>query len=180
MVAFHRDHRTKGYRKMTSIAVFDTGQTSGLVQAWFTPDAAVEILSKSEVPGGAEGLADVASMVGVGGVDIVVCEKFRMTPRARTAAQVEPLRCEGVVLAWNHVIWQYPDAMLLAGGHHGSPGRNKTAADNVLRRMGLWTLPSEVPNHTDANDINSAMKHLVAYLRNIDHKPTLEALHALV
>jgi hypothetical protein len=66
--------------------------------------------------------------------------------------------------------------MLLAGAGHGSPSRNKTAADNILRAMGLWTLPSEVDNHPDANDINSAMKHLVAYLRNIGHEPTLEAL----
>lgn len=162
---------------MTSIAVFDPGVTTGLVIADFSPNSRVDVWLKQEVPGGLDGADERASAVGVGGIDITVCEKFRMTPRARTAVQVEALRIEGAVNAWcKPVVWQYPDQMLLAGGHHGSPSRNKTAADNVLRSMGLWTLPSEVDNHPDANDINSAMKHLVAYLRNIGHAPTLEAL----
>jgi len=160
-----------------AIAVFDPGMTTGLVVAVFTADTPVEIIGKFEIPGGLDGADAYSSRVGLGGYDIVVCEKFRMTPRVRTAEQVEPLRIEGSVHAWNRpVVWQYPDKMLLAGGHHGSPGRNKTAADNILRALGLWTLPREVDNHTDANDINSAMKHLVAYLRDQGHEPTLEAL----
>jgi hypothetical protein len=142
---------------LTSIAVWDPGVTSGLVRAWFTKDAPVEILSKSEIPGGLEGICDVLwNGVGVGTneEDVWVCERFRMTPLVRTSVQVQPLRIEGAIaLAHGNVVWQYPDSMLLAGSHHGSPS-----------------------NHKDANDINSAMKHLVAYLRNIDHQPTLEAL----
>lgn len=165
---------------MTSIAVFDPGMTSGLVLADFEEDTFVRVSSKMEIPDGLDGADGYAAQVGVGGIDITVCEKFRMTPRVRTQEQVEPLRIEGAVQAWcKPVVWQYPDQMLLAGGHHGSPSRNKTAADNVLRELGLWTLPSEVDNHKDANDINSAMKHLIAYLRNNDHQPTLDALHAL-
>lgn len=160
---------------MTDIAVFDPGMTSGVVTARYGDYSPVEITGKYEVPGGMEGLRNFLSGMHY---PRAVCERFRMTPRVRTAEQVEPLRCEGIIdLAFaGRVTWQYPDQMLLAGGHHGSPGRNKTAADNVLRDMGLWTLPSEVDNHTDANDINSAMKHLVAYLRNQNHAPTLEAL----
>lgn len=165
---------------MTSIAVFDPGMTTGLVIADFSPNARVDVWTKREIPGGMDGADKYAAEVGLGGIDITVCEKFRMTPRVRTAEQVEPLRIEGSVNAWcKPVVWQYPDQMLLAGGNHGSPSRNKTAADNVLRSMGLWTLPSEVSNHPDANDINSAMKHLVAYLRNMGHEPTLEALGVL-
>lgn len=162
---------------MTSIAVFDPGMTTGYILAEVTQTAGPIIWAKREIPGGLDPATEMAAQVGLGGIDVTVCERFRMTPRVRTAEQVEPLRIEGAVNAWcRPVVWQYPDQMLLAGGHHGSPSRNKTAADNVLRRMGLWTLPSEVDNHPDANDINSAMKHLVAYLRNHNHAPTLEAL----
>jgi hypothetical protein len=159
------------------IAVFDPGMTTGFVLAEFDTDVPVSIVSKRELPGGLETAASLAAEVGIGGVDRVVSERFRMTPRVRTQVQVEPLRIEGAIEAWcRPVVWQWPDQMLLAGAGHGSPSRNKTAADNILRAMGLWTLPSEVDNHPDANDINSAMKHLVAYLRNIGHEPTLEAL----
>lgn len=168
---------------MTKITVWDPGMTTGFVQAFVEPNSPVRIIDKVELPGGLDGVCDlIANGWDFGAMyeEVWVCEKFRMTPRVRTAEQVEPLRIEGAVkLAHDGVIWQYPDQMLLAGGNHGSPSRNKTAADNVLRRMGLWTLPSEVDNHTDANDINSAMKHLVAYLRNHGHRPTLEALGVL-
>ena len=169
---------------MTSIAVIDPGMTTGIVTAWFTPGTSdpIQISDKYEVPGGLDGLVDDFGMdYLVEEHSVVVCERFRMTPRVRTAEQVEPLRIEGAVkLAWGSVIWQYPDAMLLAGAGHGSASRNKTAADNVRRELGLWTLPSEVDNHPDANDINSAMKHLVAYLRNIGHRPTVEAIHDML
>lgn len=168
---------------MTSIAVFDPGTTTGVVLASFTPTTPIEIRAKLEIPGGLNGLCEFLwSDLGVGSneEEYWVCEKFRMTPRARTQVQVEPLRLEGAIaLAHAWVVWQYNDQLLIGGAGHGSPSRNKTAADNVLRSMGLWTLPSEVDNHTDANDINSAMKHLVAYLRNHDHEPTLEALNAV-
>lgn len=163
---------------MTSIAVFDPGVTTGIVTAICTARR-LSITGKYEVPGGLDGLVDDFGLdYLVEEHSIAVCEKFRMTPRVRKAEQVEPLRIEGAVkLAFGKtLVWQYPDSMLLAGGNNGSPSRNKTAADNVLRSMGLWTLPSEVDGHPDANDVNSAMKHLVAYLRNHNHEPTLEAL----
>jgi hypothetical protein len=167
---------------MKKVTVWDPGTTSGLVQAIIRDDERVEIIGKFEIPGGLEGVSELIwngwDIFGVQ-EEVWVSERFRMTPRVRTAAQVEPLRIEGVIAhVAPHVIWQYPDAMLLAGGYHGSASRNKTAADGVLRSMGLWTLPSEVDNHTDANDINSAMKHLVAYLRNSEHQPTIDAIHA--
>lgn len=169
---------------MRRLAVWDPGQTTGFIQAEFDDTTLPRIIDKVELPGGLEGVCELI----VNGWDswkieeeTWVSERFRMTPRVRTQAQVEPLRIEGVVqFAHPGVVWQYPDQMLLAGAGHGSPSRNKTAADNVLRGLGLWTLPSEVDYHADANDINSAMKHLVAYLRNVGHEPTLEALRGLL
>lgn len=162
------------------VTVWDPGMTTGLVYALVRPDEPVEVVDKFEIPGGLEGVCELIANGYTPDIiagEVWVAEKFRMTPRVRTAVQVEPLRIEGALMLANpDIIWQYPDSMLLAGGHHGSPSRNKTAADNVLRAMGLWTLPSEVDNHPDSNDINSAMKHLIAYLRRIGHKPTLEAL----
>jgi len=166
---------------MTRLTIWDPGMTSGLVQAEYDENTLPEIVGKFEIPGGMEAVDElIKNGWGWDGFAIDeewVCEKFRVTPRTYKAAELEALRIEGVVYSADpDVVWQYNDQMLLAGSGHGSPSKNKTAADNVLRELGLWTLPREVPNHKDANDINSAMKHLVAYLRNKGHRPTLEAL----
>lgn len=167
------------------ITVWDPGMTSGFVQALVTPDEKPRIIDKVELPGGLDAVIDLIVNGWIDTCDregeLWVAEKFRVTPRTFRAAEVEALRIEGAIeLAHGMVTWQYNDSMLLAGAGHGSPSKNKTAADNVLRSMGLWTLPSEVNNHPDANDINSAMKHLVAYLRNSGHEPTIEAIHDAV
>ena len=158
---------------------------SGLVVAEFTPTTLPVILWKEQIPGGMEGIEKVASDESISVLDVTVCERFRMTPLARTAEQVEALRCEGAVYAWcKPVVWQYNDQLLI-GGMHDGPTRekraaaNKRAADNVLQELGLWTTGKQV-GYKDANDVNSAAKHLIAYLRNIGHEPTLGALNDLV
>jgi hypothetical protein len=115
-----------------------------------------------------------------------VCEKFVPLPVPRTfkTAELEPIRIEGMIedRLDGNVIWQRSSAMVLSqrGVLSAMTDRQKTAArkrasDDVLRSMGLWTTGKQV-GMKDANDVNSAQKHAVAYLRSIKHRPTVDAL----
>jgi hypothetical protein len=42
--------------------------------------------------------------------------------------------------------------------------------------MGLWSTGKKDIGKKDANDVNAAQKHALAYLRSIGHQPTLDAL----
>lgn len=172
---------------MKNVISIDPGMTSGVVLADYGDMEPLRILGRYEVEGGDPGLRDWINLYLDESFDgwEIVCEKFTPLPRVFKLAELEPLRIEGTVatfayIAGEPVHWQSNQSMLLAGTGHGGntalqrASANKKAADNVLRRIGLWTLPSEV-TYKDANDVNSAMKHLLAYMRSIGHAPTIEA-----
>lgn len=158
----------------------DPGMETGVVVLEFEGDTPARIVRRVQVTGGLDGLVPRLPMrLDQRTVDHVVCEKFRTTPRVYRAAELEALRIEGLVKTstyWAGVDleWQYPDSMLLRGSV-GSRSENKRAADDTLRDMGLWTTGSQV-SRPNANDVNSAMKHAVAFLRKVGHRPTLDAL----
>lgn len=158
------------------ILAVDPGMDSGIVLADFDEvEGLLAILGRWEVSGGLEGLMqwdvhkDVAESISAVH-DFVICEKFRVGPRTYKSIELEPLRIEGALTAvyGNRIEWQYNDAMLLAG-NVGDRNANKRAADNVLREMGLWSTGKQV-GHKDANDVNSAMKHLVRWLRESEYE----------
>lgn len=162
---------------MKDVLVIDPGMETGFVFAEYDDDKPVTIRRAWQTKDGLEGarasLWDHA--VGIG-TQTWVFEKFRTGPRVYKATELEALRIEGAVrILHGNVVMQYNGAMLLAGTNHGGPGKNKIAADNVLRKLGLWHTGKMI-GAKDANDVNSAMKHLVAYLRGIGHAPTMEAL----
>lgn len=162
---------------MKDILVIDPGMETGFVFAEYDDDKPVEIKRAWQKQGGLDGIHNTLWDYDTHlSVQTWVFEKFRTTPRVMRADEVEALRIEGAVrLLRPDVVMQYNGAMLLAGTDHGSAGKNKTAADNVLRKLGLWHTGKMI-GAKDANDVNSAMKHLVAYLRGIGHAPTMEAL----
>lgn len=158
------------------ILVIDPGMDTGIVVADFDETSGtLVILGRWEVPGGLEGLLqwDLAKDMGDRRIepyhDHVVCEKFRVGPRTYRRNELEPLVIEGALTAvyGKRMNWQYNDSMLIAG-NVGDRSANKRAADNVLRDLNLWSTGRQV-GHKDANDVNSAMKHLVAWLRNNDY-----------
>lgn len=114
-----------------------------------------------------------------------VCEKFVPLPAPRTfkVAELEPIRIEGAVEALGmDPVWQRSSAMVLSneGVTAGMTAKQKTArrkkaSDDVLRRAGLWLTGKQV-GHTDANDVNAAQKHALAYLRSINHLWTIQLL----
>lgn len=107
---------------------------------------------------------------------IIVCEKFVPLPAPRSFKlnELEPIRIEGALTSFHeNIVWQRSSAMVLTGGE-STAGRKKNS-DDVLRDMGLWTTGKDI-GMKDANDVNSAQKHAIAYLRSIGHAPTLAAL----
>lgn len=159
---------------MTKIISIDPGMTSGAV--WGTFDQGVPFLREgyAEIPGGMQGFEHWLHRRGWFGLhsfDHVVCERFKPRPMARNYRldELEPLRIEGQVYVHApRVVFQWPEQR--GWGKHGI----KTAAETLVK-TGLWLVPSDIPNHDDADDANSAQMHLLAYMRNIGHMPTIEA-----
>lgn len=163
---------------MKTILAIDPGMETGFVHARYDDDKPVEVIGAWQTQGGVAGAIPSLVQMSAKYLDTWVFEKFRVTPRVYKADEVEALRMEGAVLLCRRdVVMQYNGSMLLAGSGHGTAGKNKTAADNALRRLGLWHTGKQI-GAKDANDVNSAMKHLVAYLRDNGHRPTLEGLRS--
>lgn len=163
-------------RVKMQILVIDPGMTTGLVLAdYWQDEGKLTILGRWAIGDGLDGLLewDMGKDVpeGISPVhDVVIFEKFRVGPRTYRRVELEPLSMEGMakVMFGSRLVMQYNDSMLI-GGTGGSPAENKKAADAVLRDMGLWSTGKQV-GHKDANDVNAAMKHLVAYLRREGHE----------
>jgi hypothetical protein len=180
---------------MTHLLAIDPGMATGIVFGEYTETTPFEVFEKWQVERGIFGWLNWTEehIGGTGGIwwgpqrhgnvtfeYEVVCEKFVPWASGRSfkLEELEPLRIEGSVqtlLGSPH--WQRSTAMVLAEGD--TRGQRKSASDDVLRRLGLWSTPTSMgPDYTlkDTNDINSAMKHAVAYLKSIEHEPTLQAI----
>lgn len=174
---------------MTTVEVWDTGLSNGIVRATYTPDTFPVIDWVLQLEGGLYAVVDYLHSRKKHGTypDELVAERFRPMPRVYRDNEWQSLRIEGALAMWapGVITWQYNDQLLIGGmvstqsDRRKRAAENKRAADNVLRGLGLWRTGKDV-GMKDANDVNSAMKHLVAYLRNSGHKPTIEALHELM
>lgn len=165
---------------MTYLLTIDPGMSTGITLGHYTESTRYERTQFWQVEGGLAGFRQWRDRYYRRklGRWTVVCEKFVPLPAPRTfkTQELEPIRIEGVVEdTMLDVVWQRAASMVLAGGT--TPAQRKRASDDVLRRLGLWTTGSMV-GMKDANDVNSAQKHAIAYLRSIKHRPTIEALLA--
>lgn len=118
-------------------------------------------------------------------IQTVVVEKF--TPRARddggglTLKSVEPLRIEGYLVGEDYLPdfvegaanpqWRQPGEQYFSGGT--DLASRKKASQEWMKERGLWTTGKEV-GQPDADDVNSAMRHALGYMRDIMHLPTLK------
>lgn len=112
---------------------------------------------------------------------LVVAEKF--TPlqnvgHSLTLDAVEPLRCEGALIAnglmpaeFPHERWQRPDRMYFSGGTNLVEKKKRARA--WLKSHELLPTGKTV-GQKDAHDAVSATLHAFAYMRKINHAPTLE------
>jgi hypothetical protein len=100
--------------------------------------------------------------------DELVCEKFKTRPIARNykLIELEPIRIEGWLSSYGPT-WQWPEQRSLTSD-------GVKASEAVLHAKNLWLTGKDV-GAKDADDVNAAQLHLLAYLRNIGHLPTIEA-----
>jgi hypothetical protein len=107
--------------------------------------------------------------------DVVVSERFKPRPMARSYRldELEPLRIEGYL--WSMFDRQGGSLVFRDPETRGSGKDGVRGMERVLREHNLWLRPSDIPNHDDADDANSAQMHALAYLRSIGHLPTIHA-----
>lgn len=164
---------------VNTIVAVDPGWSTGIVWGEVTADTAYVRRGFSQVKGGLE-LFKVRMMDlfmdahGTWGFDFLVCEKWKPRPIARNykLIELEPLRIEGWLddLTW---AWQWPEQRSLTSA-------GVKASEEILHRKGLWLTKSQLDpedrkDADDADDVNAAQLHLLAFLRNQGHTPTIEA-----
>ena len=164
---------------MTYLVSIDPGMSTGIVLGWYDFEEAYRRVDYWQVTGGIKGFrtwwdSDVFHLRRDGFHVVYVCEKFVPLQNQRTfrVDELEPIRIEGAleILLGEEPIWQRSAAMVLAGGD--TPAARKKASDDVLREAGLWLTGKQV-GHKDANDVNAAQKHAIAYLRRTKHELTM-------
>lgn len=158
------------------VVAIDPGQETGIVEADLR-NGTMSIVGRTQIKGGLAGLLgyDYFGCLEEWEPDYIVYEKFSPLPTARAYRlnELEPIRIEGAIEAspWHRTVLVPQRTMALTiAGSHGSPAANKKAADNFLRDCGLWTTGSQI-GAKDANDVNAAMKHLVAWARTRNDIP---------
>lgn len=174
---------------MSRLLCIDPGMSTGIIYAGYDDTTPFKILGRWELKDG--GLPQFAEWVESGAIDswrnmTIVCEKFSPLPRVFKLRELEPLRMEGYIYGLVRpeigmkLVWQRPQMMNIAGDNHGSAAKNFQAANNALRKMGLWTTGKKDFGVSDSDDVNSASKHLVAYFRSIGHGPSLEVINGML
>lgn len=119
--------------------------------------------------------------------DAIICEKFRPINHdnyALTTKSVEPLRCEGALIALGWMSdgdgpeWRLPrDQYLFDGGKLADKKKRLRA---FLKNTGLYRLPKEL-DAPDNNDFVSATGHALAYaMKVLNHRPTFDLVREYV
>lgn len=138
----------------------DPGGTTGLAIFRYTDETLPELVFLDHIEGGMLGYYDYFFESYLDENLVAVSEKWVSRPGVRNP-DITPAYIEGVQLAqWgqNRVLYQTPDM-------------KQMVPDQILKDQHLW-----VPNARHAMD---ATIHVLVYLRNIKHKPTLEALSGI-
>lgn len=189
---------------MPFLLSIDPGLSSGLALLEYGDDLPATLVEAWQLPGGVKGLADwfFAETIGNShgtdndrwdvdlalGVslqsrygDQIICERF--TARATsgfsyTTASLEPLECQGFLKAHGLMPFDMTDPryrdpkyMYFAGGKDKADKKKRMHA--WLREAGFYVTGKQL-GAPDADDARSAIAHGIAYLRGINHLPTLK------
>lgn len=91
-----------------------------------------------------------------------------------TASSLEPLRCEGVLVAHGLPdVYAQPPQQYLAGGKNKADKKKRQHA--ALKDLGYYVTGKDV-GCPDADDVRSALAHGLSFLARIGHVPTYEML----
>lgn len=172
------------------ILSIDSGMSSGFALGKFDNENPYQLVKAWQIEGGLEGLLEWLKWHFTEGtlgwyVDItedellVISEKFQPINHenyALTRDSVEPLRCEGALIAlgvmphFPHPTWRQPKEMYLYGGR--TLAEKKKSAYAFLKANQMHVTGKTV-GCKDANDARSATLHGISYAsRVLKHEPT--------
>lgn len=158
---------------MKSVCAIDPGMMTGIVWLNYTDGDPPVLDAYRQEPGGMKGMVEYLPDPDyfTGTEPAIVVEKFSPRPGARSwkLAELEPLRIEGMLedRFGTRITWQKPEQRKLLN--------TLPRTEQFLRDSGYWITPKMV-GHRDANDVNAATMHALAYLRDQRHIPTIEML----
>ena len=156
----------------------DPGLSTGVALLKYTDETAPELVQAWQVGGGAEALNDWVvgrwpSIEYSSRSVAVIAEKFNARNTggfSYTTASLEPLRCEGVLLARDLPdTYVQPPQQYLVGG--SSKAEKKKRQHRFLKESGFYRTGKDL-DAPDADDYRSAAAHALAYLMRTGHKPT--------
>src|SRR5690606_7974447 len=162
----------------------DPGVSTGVALLSYTDETVPGVVRAWQFRGGAEGLHDwIQSNLWelellYDGPFTSIAEKFN--PRGSgqgfsyTASSLEPLRCEGVLVAHGLPdVYVQPPQQYLAGGKNKAEKKRRQHA--ALRDLGYY-VTGKTLDSPDADDARSAISHGLAYLARNGHKATYEMI----
>lgn len=158
----------------------DPGLSSGCALVKYTDETAPEVVQSWQFKRGAEGLLEWVydwedDIVYYQRDVTVIAEKFNARNTGSfsyTTASLEPLRCEGVLLARDLPdTYVQPPQQYLVGG--SSKADKKKRQHRFLKESGFYRTGKDL-DAPDADDYRSAAAHALAYLMRSGHKPSYE------
>lgn len=174
---------------MTYLLSIDPGTSSGFALGYFSDDEPYRLVQAFQVTGGAVGLRDFLLSIALYSSTehrpsydveprVTICEKFTAR-QPLTRKMEEALKAEGWLEAERRMprhadkpsLWGDPAAQYFAGGKDKAEKKKRQHA--WLKEHDLYVTGSMV-GQPNADDARSAIAHAIAYLRRIDHRPTLE------
>lgn len=190
------------------ILSFDTGLSSGIALGKYSETEPYSLVKAYQFTEGVAGLCNWLSdhfeghrqdvpghfwiNDGEGGwhgsfVTTIISEKFTPINHANyalTTASVEPLRCEGALVALGvmpdipHKTWRRPSEMYIFGGD--TLPEKKKRAYAWLKANGMYVTGKTV-GQPNADDARSAIMHGISYLVKVEkHEPTWRLLTGTV
>lgn len=179
------------------ILSFDPGVSTGVALLAVPEDAPAYVVQGWQFGGGVEGLVQwvrkYMASEGVitipGPVDItdgfeVISEKFKPINHsnyALTTDSVEPLRCEGALVAYDVMPasatdkrWRKPGDHYVVGGKNLADKKKRLRA--FLKDTENYRMPKELGT-PDSDDFASAAGHAFTYtIKELKHKPTFDQI----
>ena len=172
------------------IVSLDHGMSSGCAVLEALSGEPPVLISSYQVPGGASGLIELLGVLQeFQGNSVWICEKFTARNTrgfSYTTAALEPLRCEGVLIAKGLMPdytpkerrWRDPGLQYLVGGKDLAAKRSRQHA--FLEDSGFYRTNKDFPDSPSkdkADDFRSAAAHGIAYLaREVGNKPAFSMI----
>lgn len=157
----------------------DPGLSTGIARLSYEEDTPPVLENAQQFRGGANDLLWwVRDFLLVwDGEGTVISEKFNARNTkgfAYTTASLEPLRCEGVLLAYDlPTAWVQPPQQYIAGGDGKADKRKRQ--HKFLKDSGFYVTGKDL-GAPDADDARSAMAHGIGYLARNGHYPSFDLI----